>query len=80
MRSQIPFVEQIKRDADQIKRREGVQQRIDYFQNRVAGKEIEKKKLRDMLTERYEEEKEKKLDEEEIRKQKVADDFKATQL
>ena len=67
-RSQIPFYEDMKREADQIKRREENEVREGLFAHSVAEKEISKLRLRDELLDKYAGRREELLDGEEIRK------------
>lgn len=53
-RSQIPFYEDIKREADQVKRREENEAREGMFANSVVEKEVAKLRLRDELLDKYE--------------------------
>ena len=67
-RSQIPFYEDIKREADQVKRRAENEVREEKFANSVAEKEVSKLRVRDELLHKYAGRREELLDAEEIRK------------
>lgn len=67
-RSQIPFYEDIKREADQVKRRGENEVREDKFAKSVIEKEVSKLRLREDLLGKYEVKREIDLDAEELRR------------
>ena len=67
----------MKREADQVKRRQENEQRESIFANSVVEKEKAKLRLRDQLQDKYAIQREDNLDVEELRKTEKSDQFKS---
>ena len=67
----------MKREADQVKRRQENEQRESIFANSVVEKEKAKLRLRDQLQDKYAIQREDNLDVEELRKTEKSEQFKS---